>query len=189
MGKPLNLLAGGLLRRGGRVLRPGRRLPQARLQRLSRHGRGLRRRVATPPILAGRRRVLHAHLRRAWGWRCWCATGWPCWNGPAWSNAAFQCANALMSLSFVAAALITLSRLATRPGGHPLVARVPAAGADGAEPAGGVAGATRGLPAVVHRHGDCRGRPDLHHPARPQPPDALGEAGNLQRGRRNGACW
>ena len=34
------------------------------------------------------------------------------WTGLA--HAAFQCANALMSLSFVAAALITLSRLATR---------------------------------------------------------------------------
>jgi hypothetical protein len=31
-------------------------------------------------------------------------------------DAAFQCANALMSLSFVSAALMTLSRLATRPG-------------------------------------------------------------------------
>jgi hypothetical protein len=35
------------------------------------------------------------------------------WTGLV--TAAFQCANALMSLSFVAAALITLSRLATRP--------------------------------------------------------------------------
>ena len=35
------------------------------------------------------------------------------WTGLAY--AAFQCANALMSLSFVAAGLITLSRLATRP--------------------------------------------------------------------------
>ena len=36
------------------------------------------------------------------------------WTGLA--PAAFQCANSLMSLSFVAAALITLSRLAARPG-------------------------------------------------------------------------
>ena len=37
------------------------------------------------------------------------------WTGLA--TAAFQCANALMSLSFVAAALMTLSRLATHPNG------------------------------------------------------------------------
>ena len=41
------------------------------------------------------------------------------WTGLG-SNAAFQCANALMSLSFVAAALITLSRLATQLGRHHL---------------------------------------------------------------------
>ena len=63
-GRPIaEPLPGGLFCRGGRVLRPGRGLPQTGRQRLPRHGHGLRRRVAIAPVRAVRRRVLYAHLR------------------------------------------------------------------------------------------------------------------------------
>ena len=60
------------------------------------------------------------------------------WTGLA--AAAFQCANALMSLSFVAAVLMTLEPAGRSRSEHRLVAGVSAAGPDGAESAGGVAG-------------------------------------------------
>ena len=94
------------------------------------------------------------------------------WTGLV--DAAFQCANALLSLSFMAAGLITLSRLATQPAAihwslvFLLVALT-------AEPAGFVARATCRWPPLVRGAGHRRGGPDLRHPQRAQPTYTVGK--------------
>ena len=100
------------------------------------------------------------------------------WTGLV--TAAFQCANALMSLSFVGRGPDH-----AQPTGHaadrtPLVAGGTPADTDGAEPDCGLAGAARGLATLVSGDGDCRGRVDLHHAAPDESLDLVGEVGDLQ---------
>ena len=78
---------GGLFCRGGLVLCPGRRVPQARPQRVPWHADGLRAGCGKSCNMG--RFLCPTHARSpspCWAWHCWLVIGWPCWNGRGWSR-------------------------------------------------------------------------------------------------------
>ena len=118
------------------------------------------------------------------------------WERAKLAQPAFQSANALMSLSFVAAALLTLSRMAARLADLP--SRLPPLdwslvillGEPGsAELAGGVDRPAPRLAAVVHGYRHHRGRADVPRHPRAQPFEPVGGTGDLRRGGGHRGCW